>query len=404
MTAWPVAPGVPIMTRNGRLRVLHIGKYYAPHKGGMETYLQSLCGEMQDLVDIEVIVANETSRARTDMVERIKVSRMGTLFNFASAPVCPGMVRQIRRSEADLVHIHLPNPTAILAFLASGHAGRLVVGYHSDIIRQKILGKVFEPILHVALRRSSALIAASPNYVQSSKILSSYRDRCHVIPYGIRLERFDDCQSNDVAQIRARFGPRLILSVGRLVCYKGYKYLIEAMQKIDGRLAIAGEGRLRGDLEREIADRGLSGRVALLGEVEDLAPWYHAADVFVLSSITRGEAFGIVQLEAMSCGKPVVNTALASGVPYVSVHGVTGLTVPPADAEALAGSITKLLDDSELRARYGQAARRRVQREFSLKGMAQRTYRLYEEVMRHPADGSRLAPESRDGIHSAREQ
>ncbi|MDQ6707223.1 MAG: glycosyltransferase, partial [Acidobacteriota bacterium] len=123
------------MTGIARLRVLHLGKYYAPHRGGMETYLQSLCGEMRDLVDSEVIVANDGSHTSVEMVERVKVSRMATLFKLASAPVCPGMVRRIRESESDLVHIHLPNPTAVLAFLVSGHKGRLVVGYHSDIIR-----------------------------------------------------------------------------------------------------------------------------------------------------------------------------------------------------------------------------------------------------------------------------
>ncbi len=390
------------MSGNRRLRVLHLGKFYAPHKGGMETYLHSLCDEMQGLVDLEVIVANDGARDQEDYVDNIKVSRVGTLFHLAAAPICPGMVRKIGRSRADLVHIHWPNPAAILAYLASGHPGRLIIGYHSDIIRQKFLGKGFEPVLHRALSRSAALIAASPNYIDSSAILSAYRDRCHVIPYGIRLQDFEHCDREAVARIRERHGPRMILSVGRLVYYKGYNHLIEAMERVDGRLIIAGEGPFRGDLEKQITSRGLSGRVTLLGEVEDLVPYYHAADLFVLPSVARSEAFGIVQLEAMACGKPVVNTALASGVPYVSVHGITGLTVPPADAGELAAAINLLLNDDALRSHYGRAARRRAQDEFSVERMAERTFHLYGRVMGFGSNGSKqLVPDSGNGTHSS---
>ena len=375
------------MSGKRRLQILHLGKFYAPHKGGMETYLQSLCNETRELVDIEALVASENTRTREEYVDHVKVSRIGTLFHLAAAPICPGMVRRISASRADLVHIHIPNPSAILAYLASGHTGRLIIGYHSDIIRHKFLRKGFKPFLHRALTRATALIAASPNYVDSSEILSAYRDRCHIIPYGIQLRDFERRDEAAVAPIRQRYGPRLILSVGRLVYYKGYNHLIKAMENVDGRLVIVGDGPLRGALEKQVTSRGLSGRVTLLGEIQDLVPYYHAADVFVLPSVARSEAFGIVQLEAMACGKPVVNTALASGVPYVSVHGVTGLTVPPADAGELARAISLLLEDEGLRVQYGQAARRRVQHEFRVEEMAARTLDLYRQVMESPPTG-----------------
>src|ERR1041385_8412268 len=127
------------MISNCKLRVLHIGKFYPPQVGGMETHLQALCGELQRFVDVKVVVANHGRRGMEGMVNGVKVMRAGTLFKLAAASVCPDMVKKIRQAQADLIHLHLPNPTAILAYLASGHKGRLVVSYHSDIVRQKVL-------------------------------------------------------------------------------------------------------------------------------------------------------------------------------------------------------------------------------------------------------------------------
>jgi rhamnosyl/mannosyltransferase len=299
------------------------------------------------------------------------------------------MIRKVRETKADLVHIHLPNPWALLAYFRSRHPGKLIISYHSDIVRQRILGKGFEPIVRSAMERSSAVIAASPNYIDSSPILSAYRDRCHVIPFGIPQAIYDSPDRTEVAEIRRRFGPRLVLGVGRLVYYKGFNYLIEAMKEVRGKLLIIGDGPLRRQLEDKAVIEGVRDRVVFLGEVENPVPFYHASDVFALASTARSEAFGIVQLEAMACGKPVVNTALNSGVPFVSVHGCTGLTVPPSNAAALASAINLLLNDDELRDRYGEAAKLRVRTEFSLEVMANRTFQLYHRAMGlsiHPAN------------------
>ncbi|MFL6254382.1 MAG: glycosyltransferase [Pyrinomonadaceae bacterium] len=364
-----------------RLRVLQVGKFYPPHRGGMESHLQALCGQLRAEVNVEVLVSSDDRRTVEEVLDSVKVTRVGTLFDFAAAPVCPGLVRRIRDSRADIVHLHWPHPAALLAYLASGHAGRLVLTYHSDVVRQKVLGGMFRPVLRRVLERADALIAASPNYVESSPVLRQFKSKCSVIPFGVPLEEFDRVDALEVEQLRARFGPRIVLGVGRLIYYKGFEHLVRAMKEVDGRLVIIGEGPLRGALEQEAERAGVSGRVNFLGHVENVVPYYHAADVFALPSIARSEAFGIVQLEAMACRKPVVNTRLDSGVTYVSVDGVTGLTVPPADSEALAAALNKLLEDTALRALYGRAARLRVEREFDLETMGRRTRQLYEEVM-----------------------
>ncbi len=365
-----------------RLKVLHIGKFYPPHKGGIETHLQALCGELTKSLDLRVLVSSDDHRSKEELVDDVAVSRVSTRLTVASAPICPGMISKIRRSGADLVHLHWPNPTAVLAYLASGHRGRLIVTYHSDTVRQAFLSALFQPYLHSALRRSSAIIITSPDYARTSAILSRYHDRCHLIPLGIELKDFDQVDTVRVSAIRRHYGNPLILSVGRLVYYKGFEYLIRAMSQVSGKLLIIGDGPLRGPLQQLITELGLTEKVFLAGEIPGkLAPYYQAADVFALPSVARSEAFGIVQLEAMAAGIPVVNTRIDSGVPFVSLHDQTGLTVPPSDADALAAALNRLLSDPQLRRRLGDAARLRAQTEFSLETMANRTIALYSTVM-----------------------
>ena len=131
-------------------------------------------------------------------MDEVPVARLSTLLTAFSTSISPGMVSRIRRSDAQLVHIHLPNPAAVLAYLASGHRGPMVVTYHSDTVKQKVLGRMFEPLLHAALRRSAAIIATSPNYLATSPALQAFRDRCHVIPYGIDTTQFEQCDPDAV--------------------------------------------------------------------------------------------------------------------------------------------------------------------------------------------------------------
>lgn len=367
--------------RAARIRVLHIGKYYPPYRGGMESHLESLSNELKRLVDLEVIVANTSWRTANEVVDGINVTRVGKLFDLQSAPICPALVRQIRRTKADIVHLHWPNPNAVLAYLLSGHRGRLVLTYHSDVVRQRTLAAAFTPILRAALKRASAIIVSSPNYIDGSYVLPQFRERCRVIPFGVSGDYFEQFDPHVVSRIREEYGPRIVLGVGRMVYYKGFEHLVRAMSDVDAHLLLIGKGPLRQPLS-ELADNlGVSGRVTFLSEVNDIRPYYQAADVFALSSVMRSEAFGIVQLEAMACGKPIINTQLDSGVTYVSPHGVSGLTVPPADAPALSGAINQLLDHADWRAELGDGARDRVARDFTVEKMVRSTFELYHEVM-----------------------
>lgn len=369
-----------------RLKVVHVGKFYPPHLGGMESHVELLARATRAEVDVEVVVSNDGPETVRETVGGIPVTRVGTRLRLASASFGPGMARAIHAADADVVHFHHPNPPAVLSVLAARPRGALVVTYHSDIVRQRVLGPLVSPLIHRFLARADAIVASSPEYAASSPVLRRHAERVRVIPFGIDAAELEAVDRAAVERLRARYGPRIVLAAGRLVYYKGFEYLVRAMRRVDAHLLIAGDGPLLGDLRRAAAEAGVEAKVTLLGRVPDLRPLYHAADLFALPSVARSEAFGIVQMEAMACGLPVVNTALDTGVPFVSPHGVTGLTVPPADAEALADALDRLLADDALRARLGAAGRERVAGELSAARMARRTLALYREVAGLPTD------------------
>jgi len=267
------------MVANGLFTVLQVGKYYPPHVGGMETHLQTLCGELRKYLDVKVVVANDRRWRDEAAIDGVNVTRVGTPFNLAAAPVCPGFVNEIRNARADIIHVHLPNPSAVLAYLMSNNAAPLVVTYHSDVIRQKLLGRLFAPLMRRMLDRCAMIIATSRNYIESSPILAGYRGRCRVIAHGIPTGQFRRYDEAAVARIRRQFGSRIVISVGRLVYYKGLDYLIRAMESVKGNLLIVGEGPLRASLEREALLGGVRDRVFIIGGVQDVVQCYHQADV-----------------------------------------------------------------------------------------------------------------------------
>jgi glycosyltransferase involved in cell wall biosynthesis len=363
--------------------ILQVGKFYPPHMGGIETHLETLCRQLAREFDVRVIASNHQPGRQSEVRHGIPVTRLATPFSITSAPVNPSLPSAIRAEKADLLHLHLPHPGGVLGVLASRFRGPLVVTYHSDVVRQQLMSAVFKPFLQSVLDRARRIVATSSNYVESSAVLQQYKARCCVVPYGIPVHRFTSDDAAKAGEIRQRFGPRIVLAVGRFVYYKGFEFLVRAMQSVDGHLLLVGDGPRRSSLEEEVRRCGVASRVTFLGEIqnEQLPPLFCAADVFALPSIARSEAFAIVQLEAMAAGTPVVNTALASGVPWVSPHGVTGLTVPPADAGALAAALRTLLDDRALREQFAAAGRERVRREFTEEVMARRIGALYNEVL-----------------------
>lgn len=365
------------------MKALHIYKDYYPVLGGIENHLRLLAeGLAKQGLEVTVLVTSLTRETTTLEMNGVRVIKAGRLATVASTPLSFSLPLVVRRLETDITHLHFPYPWGELAHLLWGKSKRTVITYHSDIVRQRSLLRLYEPFLWRLLAKADRIIASSDHYLEASVYVSRYAGKSTVIPFGIDLKRFTSPPA-DAQKIRKRHGSPLLLFVGRLRYYKGLQYLLEAMRDIEARLLIVGKGPMEKEWLNLATQLGLTERVTFLGEVpeEELPLYYHACDIFVLPASERSEAFGIVQLEAMACGKPVICTELGTGTSYANIHGLTGLVVPPRDPVALAGAIERLLSDPGLQEEMGERAKERVEKEFSHERMIKSTQALYEELL-----------------------
>jgi len=387
----PEKAGVLQLEAKPPLKVLQVYKdYYPPVVGGVEGHINLLANGLKDRgIKVEVLVSNTRAKLEIENIDGIRVIKVPQLGRFASAPLNASLSTWVRRlgREADVIHFHFPNPTGEIASLLAGLNSKIIVTYHSDIIRQAKLAKVYAPFLRRFLESSEAIIATSPPYIESSEVLRRFRDKCKVIPFGIDLSRFrlNTERSGQVAGIRRTYGGSIILFIGRFRYYKGLYILLEAMKSVSGSLLLIGIGPMERELKEQVAmDDDLREKVFFLGELsdEDVVNHLQACDVFVLPSIFRSEAFGIVLLEAMACGKPLISTELGTGTSFVNQHQETGLVVPPCDAGALSEAINYLLTNPEIMERLGKAAKERAEKYFCLDRMIEDVIRTYEDIQR----------------------
>ena len=366
------------------MKVLQLGKFYDPVVGGMETALKEICESLTDQVEFQVIVAN--TRWRTEHENgKVRLTRVASMGKCLSLPVAPSFPLWAQRFDADLIHVHLANPLAELSALLVDRDVPIIAHFHSDVVRPlpPVLRNVYGRFLHAFYRRVNCIVVPSPSHIEISKFVPKYRDKCHVVPYGIPLERFELDENGRKKADDLRDGLPTVLFVGRLVHYKGVEFLIRAMENVKARLWIVGTGPVEDSLRNLAREKGLADRVKFLGQVseQDLIAHYHACDVFALPSITNQEMFGLVQLEAMACRKPVISTNLPTGVPWVNQHGQTGYTVSPGNSEELAQSIQLLLSNRELREDMGEAGRVRVEQHFTSAKMAEAMLQVYRETL-----------------------
>jgi rhamnosyl/mannosyltransferase len=377
----PAAPQAEIRT----MHILQIYKDYAPVLGGIENHVRDL-GEGLAARGHRVTVL-VTSLDRRTLIERpqpgLTVIKAARTLHLASTPLSLAMLQLARTQRPDLVHLHFPYPPGDLVYWQMPVRAPLVLTYHSDIVRQQNLLRLYRPLMELTLRRAARILPTSPNYMVSSPFLRRHAARCSVVPLGIDTARFAYADAHQAAATRARYGAPLLLFVGRLRYYKGLHVLLEAMPSVRAELLIGGSGPERERLAAQAARLGVAARVHFLGDVPDadLPGLYHAADLFVMPAHLRAEALGLAQIEALASGLPCVSTELGTGTSFANLHGVTGLVVPPGDARALAVAINALLADPALRQGYGAAGRRRAAELFALPRMLDRIETVYREVL-----------------------
>lgn len=363
------------------MKILHLYKDYYPVLGGIENHVKWLAeAQAARGHDVTVLVTSQDRHTHQEMLNGVRVIFAARLATISSAPLSIELPRLLAHETPDIVHLQFPYPLGEAANYFIGRARKTVLTYQSDIIRQKLLRVIYAPLMQLVLSRVDRIIATSPNYIQSSTVLRNFAAKCTVVPLGIDPRAFESIPKKALDK---NVGESLLF-VGHLRYYKGLEYLFRAMVQVpQAQLTVVGSGPMGKRWRALSLELGIAQRVEFVGEVADekLPSYFAACDIFVLPSSERSEAFGVVQLEAMAAGKPVVCTELGTGTSFVNLNGETGFVVPARDAGALAAALSRLVDDAALRKKMGAAGRKRVNAEFTLEQMVDRVMGVYEETL-----------------------
>ena len=367
------------------MRVLHFFKTYLPETmGGIEQVIFQLCQSTRPFgVDSEVLALSADPQPADVRVADHLVHRARLDLQIFSTGFSWSVLSRFRRlaAQADLIHYHFPWPFMDLLHFAARIDKPVVVSYHSDIIRQKYLLHLYAPLMHRFLSRSDRIVAASPNYLQTSPVLQRYRNKTVVIPYGLDRASYPQPPLECLAGWRTRFGERFFLFVGVMRYYKGLHSLLKAAQGTGYPVVIVGAGPLEAELKAQ-ADRLGLGNLYFLGRLgdQDKVALLQLCTALVFPSHLRSEAFGISLLEAAMYGKPMISCEIGTGTSYINVHGETGLVVPPADPPALREAMRVLWEDPQQVLEMGACARQRYEQLFTAERMGRQMAALYLEL------------------------
>ncbi len=370
------------------MKILQLGKFY-PIKGGVEkVMIELLQGLSERQIYCDMLCASDSNSSADHVVTVSEYSRIfccKTHTKKAATMISSSMVTTLRRicAEYDIIQIHHPDPMACIALFFSGYKGKVVLHWHSDILKQKILLKFYKPFQSWLIRRADVIVGTSPVYVMNSPELKDVQHKTTFFPIGIDHIEPDQ---NKVERLKSKFdGRKIVFSMGRLVEYKGFEYLIESAKTLsdDYVILIGGEGPLKSKLRKLIDDNNIGDKVKLIGYIpnDELADYFGASDVFCLSSVQKTEAFGIVQIEAMSCGVPVVATNIeGSGVSWVNKDRFSGINVEPRNSSLLASAIDSICKDKNVYSEYSARAKERFDNNFTKQYMISECVRVYEDL------------------------
>ena len=355
-------------------KVLHISKYYYPFIGGIEQTAKDCVNALSGKYEQKVICFNHEKGNEISIVDGVQIVRCACQIKISSQSISINMIKQLKKMikefSPDYILLHYPNPfVAEILLPILPKDTKLILYWHLDITKQKILGKVFHFQNCRLIKRADEIIATSPNYIEGSKYLSKVKEKCLVVPSCINENRLQISEETKkiAEKIRKDNENKIIcLAVGRHVPYKGFEYLIRAGKKLDSQFSIfiTGKGELTPKL-KELASEDK--KIHFLGAIDDniLKAYYMEADIFCFPSITKNEAFGLALAEAMYFNKPSVTfTIPGSGVNYVNLNGITGIEVENRSVEKYAEALQTLGKNPDLREKFGMAAGERVRNNF----------------------------------------
>ncbi|MBU2972649.1 glycosyltransferase [Pseudoalteromonas sp. C2R02] len=374
------------------INVLHIGKYYSPFHGGIENYTKDLVESdvYQSEVNASLLVHQHLNNKKTqnETIKNVKVNRIKKWFTLLYSPISPSFIKELNRTiktqNPDVLHIHMPNLSAFFClFSARARSIPWVIHWHSDVLgavpdwRIKIAYKGYKIFERLLLKKSAAIIATSPNYLESSKPLSDFKNKSYVVPLGL--------SKVVTAAPVVKNNPKLsLLIVGRLTYYKGHKYLLHAMANLPNvELNIIGVGELEVNLKQLVLQFELTDRVNFLGSVDDntLNNRILNCDLLCLPSIEKTEAFGLVLLEAARLSKPALVTSVeGSGMSWVVQDQVTGIVIEPHSSCALYDALNFAQKNKELLINFGKAANTRFNSDFSIAKTAKKILDVYRNI------------------------
>ena len=367
------------------MKVLHLGKLCPPNEGGIELFSYDLLEYLnKNGVRAELLCFGDATKKDFYKEFVLHSCKMNVKLN--SAPLSYDFVKTFIKiqKDFDIIHVHSPNPLAEMLALFSNK--KIIIHWHSDIVRQKFTYFFYKPIQQKVLKKADKIICTSPQYLNTSKQLKDVKEKAVVVPLGLNPERLLSSKEDERYKefLENTKGKKIILSIGRLVEYKGFEYLVEAGRYLsnDKIIVIIGGGKLYKYLKEKIKKLNLEDKVILFGRVNSIVSYLKACDAFVLPSISKNEAFGLVLVEALFFGKPLITTNVeGSGMNYVNQHNITGLVVPPKDPKTLAEAINKILSDENLYNYFSENAKKRFE-EFRIDTIGNKIIKLYEEVLK----------------------
>ncbi|WP_322740275.1 glycosyltransferase family 4 protein [Serratia grimesii] len=368
------------------LKVLHFYKTYYPDSfGGIEQVIFQL-SEAGACHQIESTTLSLSTRGDIDN-ERVGIHTAyyaATNFEVASTPFSMSAISKFKAlaAQADIIHYHFPYPFMDLVHFIAGVKKPTVVSYHSDIVKQKLALKMYTPLMNKFLSSVDCIVAASPNYVETSPVLQKYLPKVKVIPYGLDKKSYPVADEAHLERWRRQVGDRFFLFVGAFRYYKGLHILLEAIQNTDFPLVIIGAGPIEAELKQQAQDLGLK-NIHFLGALpdEDKAALLELCYSVVFPSHLRSEAFGITLLEGAMYGKPLISSEIGTGTTYINIDQETGLVVPPSDPQSLRTAMTALWQNPELAQIYGENAAKRFQALFTSERMAESYIELYQQLI-----------------------